>query len=372
MRANHEKYLLGLTGLPTASGREDHVVAYVQQWARRRKGVRVERDRYGNLLLKRAEARSRRPIIITAHMDHPAFVVVKQVGPRRVLADFRGGVQAAYFADARVMLHLGGLEPVRGRVVNLDQPKGARLDQCATIELAKTVTAEPGDVLTWQLPSPRVLRGLLHAPACDDLAGVAAALSAFEVLKNGKLATDVRVLLTRSEEVGFIGAIGACKSGLIAKGARLVALETSKSFAESPIGGGPIVRVGDKTSSFDPDLTYRVGLVAQLIEKRDKAFRWQRKLMPGGTCEATAYQALGYTATCLCLPLGNYHNMKPIEKGGRSAARVGPEVISIADYHGLVRWLVEIGRRLDDPKAAPGLKARLDTLFAQRRGLVSG
>ncbi len=390
MSAKHEKYLLDLTGLPTAAGREDHVIAYIEQWARRKRSVRLQRDRYGNLLLKRADARSRKPILITAHMDHPAFVVVQQLGPRRVLAEFRGGVHNEYFVNSRVRLHLGGLEPVRGRVVNLDQPEASVQFKQATIELTKTVVAEAGDILTWDLPSPKITRGRLHAPACDDLAGAAAALAAFEVLlkktsggaSGGTSGGDVRVLLTRAEEVGFVGAIGACKSGLIPKGARLIALEASKSFAESPIGGGPIIRVGDRTSSFDPDLTYRVGRVAQAIEERDAKYNWQRKLMPGGTCEASAYQSYGLTATCVCLPLGNYHNMCPLaetpekQRGKRSSAtrtskaRIGSEVISIADYHGLIRLLVEIGKRLDDPKASPMLKDRLESLFAQRRYLL--
>lgn len=384
MNAKHEKYLLDLTGLPTATGHEDHVIAWVENWARRKKSVCLQRDRYGNLLLKRSEARSRKPIIFTAHMDHPAFVVVKQLEPRRLLAHFRGGVQDDYFVHTRVKLHLGGLEPVRGRVVNLDQPRLPVLDKQVTIELTRTVVAEPGDILTWDLPAAKITRGRLHAPACDDLAGVAAALAAFEVLLKGKPKADVRVLLTRAEEVGFIGAIGACMSGIMPKAARLIALETSKSFADSPIGGGPIIRVGDRTSSFDPDLTYRISQIAQHVQQNDPAFQYQRKLMPGGTCEATVYQTLGYTATCLCLPLGNYHNMCPeqektekrrpkrVKASTRPKACIGSEVIAIADYHGLIRLLVKTARCLDDKQASPGLKTRLDTLFAQRRALISG
>ena len=111
----------------------------------------------------------------------------------------------------------------------------------------------------------------------------------------------------------------------VAHGARLIALENSKSFAESPIGGGPIVRVGDATSTFDPDLTYRCGKIAQQIAAQDPSFKYQRKLMPGGTCEASAYQTYGYTATCLCLPLGNYHNMN------EAAGKIDSEFISLSD-----------------------------------------
>ncbi|MEZ6190169.1 MAG: M20/M25/M40 family metallo-hydrolase [Phycisphaerales bacterium] len=406
MRAKHEKYLLELTGLPTAAGREDRVIAWVEHWAGRRKTVGLSRDKFGNLLLKRAGAKSNKPIIITAHMDHPAFVVTGQESPRRITAEFRGGVDDSYFVGSRVRLHLGGgIEPCRGRVLKLEPPKEAGGDKRVLVELVRPVVAEVGDVMVWDLPAPKIARGRLRAPVCDDLAGVAAGLAAFEALlkeRVNRVHLDVRLLLTRAEEVGFIGAIGACKSGLIPKGARLIALENSRSFAESPIGGGPIIRVGDRTSSFDPDLTYRIGLVAQSIQQSDPDFKWQRKLMPGGTCEASAYQALGYTATCLCLPLGNYHNMKPkaeadasrdnkpkttgkskgkpgeksggggleIAGDGGGRGKIDSETIAVADYHGLIRLLIETGRRLDDKTKAPTLKDRLGPLFARRRGLL--
>lgn len=403
MREKHEKYMLELTGLPTAAGREDHVIAWVEHWAGRRKTVDLSRDKYGNMLLKRRGAKSSKPIFITAHMDHPAFVVTGQESPRRVTADFRGGVDDSYFVGSRVRLHLGGIEPCRGRVVKLEPPKETGGDKRVLVELVRPVVAEVGDVMVWDLPAPRIVRGRLRAPACDDLAGLAAGLAAFEVLlkeKVNKVHLDVRLLLTRAEEVGFIGAIGACKSGLIPRGARLIALENSRSFAESPIDGGPIIRVGDRTSSFDPDLTYRIAQVAQSIQQKDPGFNWQRKLMPGGTCEASAYQALGYTATCLCLPLGNYHNMKPsaeadahrdgkpktigktrgkpargggleIAGDGGGKGKIDSEIISIADYHGLIRLLIETGRRLDDKAKSPTLKDRLGPLFARRRGLLN-
>jgi len=384
MKAKHEKYLLELTGLPTATGREDHVIAWVERWAKRKRSVRLTRDRYGNLLIKRADARSRKPIYFTAHMDHPAFVVTGQPGPRSLHADFRGGVHDDYFVGSRVRLHIADQASVRGRVVKLVQPKPPAQDKQVTIVLSKPTAVEVGAIVTWDLPAPKITRGRLSAPACDDLAGVAAALAAFETCSSqtGRSVSgtkpDVRVLLTRAEEIGFVGAIGACKSGIIPKASRVVALETSKSFPDSPIGGGPIVRVGDRTSSFDPDLTYRIGQVAQHIEQQDKQFIWQRKLMPGGTCEASAYQSYGYIATCLCLALGNYHNMKPVSgsaskqgaKARRALAKIGSEVISIADYHGLIRLLVETGLSLDDRQASPTLKDRLDPLFARRKALL--
>src|SRR5690606_12799966 len=96
--------LLELTGTPTASGREDRVVAFVERWAKRRRNVTLRRDRFGNVVLQRGGGRSASPIIFEAHMDHPAFVVHSADG-REVVAAFRGGVQKTYFAGTRVRLH---------------------------------------------------------------------------------------------------------------------------------------------------------------------------------------------------------------------------------------------------------------------------
>jgi endoglucanase len=115
-------------------------------------------------------------------------------------------------------------------------------------------------------------------------------------------------------------------------------------------------------SVFDPDLTNAISLLMAEHERRQPRFRWQRKLMPGGTCEATAFGAYGYSATCLCLPLGNYHNMADIDgvAAGRRPAEVGPEFISLDDFHGLVEMLVVCATGLDGP--ATSLRARMDRL----------
>jgi endoglucanase len=370
VKPKYHDWLRQLTSLPTAAGREDHVIAWVERFVARRRNVKLSRDRFGNITLSRSGASGGRPIYFTAHMDHPAFVVRDVIGARQVTAAFRGGVAREYFKGTKVLLHHHDAKPQRGVVRdfvkledNVTDLGADDSEKLLDVRFDHDVASEPGDVITWDVGDARIDGDRLHAPACDDLAGLAAALAAFDALGQYP---NVRVLLTRAEEVGFIGAIAACKAKSIPKNARLICLENSKSYAESPIGGGPIVRVGDYTSTFDPDLTYRVGRIAAGIAEADDAFRWQRKLMPGGTCEASAFLSYGYTATCLCLPLGNYHNMN--ERTGRIAA----ETISVSDFDGLVRLLVETGRRLDEPDKAPPLRQRLDGLFAQRRGVLGG
>ena len=67
-----------------------------------------------------------------------------------------------------------------------------------------------------------------------------------DLTKNRKTAAGVGALFTRAEEVGFIGTLAACADASVPAGTRLLCLENSRSFPESPIGNGPILRVGDR------------------------------------------------------------------------------------------------------------------------------
>jgi endoglucanase len=172
---------------------------------------------------------------------------------------------------------------------------------------------------------------------------VAAALTA---LVRAQQAHDSHfsVLLTRAEEVGFVGALAACDLGTLAADTQILSIECSRELAEAPVGGGPVVRVGDGSSVFSSDLTNRVAHVA----KRRK-IRHQRRLMGGGSCEATAFAAMGWEATGLCLALGNYHNMVGIDQvlANKRRARLAPEEIDVDDFHGLVDLLAALAADLN-------------------------
>jgi len=94
--------------------------------------------------------------------------------------------------------------------------------------------------------------------------------------------------------------------------------------------------VGDLAAVFSPEPTAFCRMVAEDLARKERTFRFQRKLMDGGTCESTVYDANGYEATGLCIALGNYHNMDTRRK------RLAPEYIHLADYRALVRWFVAL------------------------------
>ena len=406
-RDEHLAWLLSITQLPTAAGREHRVIDWITAWVAARPDLRLITDRAGNLVIQPAKPwgkKGARPIFITAHLDHPAFVVERILAPHTVELSFRGGVMDAYFENARIVLHaasetLGA--SLTGEGAGITGGDGSRLFKTylADIDDRPDEDNRPtgpdirvGDIATWALPPAEVdAQGIVHTAACDDLAALAAALSAFDTLRalrsKGEKLEDVRLLFTRSEEIGFTGAIAACKLKTMPKSARVIALENSRSFADSPIGGGPIVRVGDRMSVFDPRLTAACAKRAEEIsghaatptaqqKNSDVAgWKWQRKLMAGGACEATVFCTYAYQATCLCLPLGNYHNMASlaeVQAGTYNAAKLGPprvgrEFIHKDDYFGLIDLLVAIGQNL--PDADPALE-RIEKLFVKTKQVL--
>lgn len=361
-----------LTAIPTAAGKEGSVVAWIERWVDSQQGIGLTRDRFGNLLLKQTRSSSKKPIYITAHLDHPAFVVRKQIDEQHLEMEFRGGVNDAYFVGAAVEVFDNEDNRYAGTIESL-QSKSKPFKR-VVVRLHKAVAGIliKGDVARWKLKPRTIKNGLLHAPACDDLAGVAAAISALDVIKKLRGLGHVSVLLTRAEEIGFVGAIAAAKHKSIPKSSRLLCLETSRSFPESPIGAGPILRVGDKTSVFGPELTNTITEIMNTYQLEHKKFKWQRKLMPGGTCESTAFCAYGFLSTCLCLPLGNYHNMHDIDGvlQNRKPAKVAPEIISVNDFHGLVTMLTVVCNNLDKGKST-SLMRSLEARFRKHKKLIT-
>src|SRR5436190_10679354 len=245
----HEQWLLEVTAIPTAAGREQRIIAWVKTWVKARRNLALKEDKAGNLLITRKRGGNAKavpkPLFITAHLDHPAFVVHSIMGDDVLELEFRGGVHDPYFENASIDVFDARDHPHRATITALDSTAKPFKRVKAWLSTPSNAIAA-GDIARWafenEQPLPRIENGLLYTQACDDLAAVAAALSALDAIRSRKGFEHVGVLLTRAEEIGFIGAIAACKLKSVSKQARLLCLENSRSFAESPIGGGPIVR----------------------------------------------------------------------------------------------------------------------------------
>lgn len=349
-RKTAEKWLRELTNLPTASGLEDAVVDWVTRWAGRRDDLKVATDSGGNLFVTQKGRKSRAPVLAVAHMDHPAFVITDEDGS----FEFRGGVDAPYFEDALIQV-VSRDDGTTGRVISYDPDTGR-----GQADFPEPVT--PGDIAMWRFRDTRQKKGLFRGPACDDLAGAAAALAALDKARGRSGLRHFGVMLTRAEEVGLIGAIHAAKHRTIPEGVRLLSIETSRELPTARIGDGPIIRIGDRATVFDRELS---NLVSHAVE--EAGIRHQRKLMDGGGCEATAFGVYGYRATGLCLALGNWHNrgnLSEVEAGDTDAATPKLEEISVDDFHGLVGLLLVAADAVDgeDPRVD-----RLDRLYESSR-----
>jgi len=350
--------LRDVLSLPTAPFREDAVVAWVRAFAER-KNLAFAQDAAGNVLLRIRRGRAKHKWLFAAHMDHPGFVVSERNSGRTVAAEFRGGVALPYFRGSRVRLMPEGRQPVRATVRGASAAKDSPFLRC-TLWLDETADVPPGTIGMWDLPPVRIRGQRVHARACDDLAGLAGALCAMAQLAAGKSPADVTVLLTRGEEAGFAGALAACEAGTICSDALVVIIETSAEQPGAKLGDGVVVRVGDRSRTYDPSLTAHVSAVAAGLEGR-KGFRAIRRLMPGGTCEATAYCMAGLQATGLCLPLGNYHNQAP---GGKISA----ERVDLRDFDSLVHLLIALAERREGPADTDRALCRgLQKLLASRR-----
>jgi endoglucanase len=347
-----------ICGLPTSPFCEHAVVEYVRSFARQHR-LRVQEDRFGNMLLT-ARAGSPRWVVV-AHMDHPGMVAQRQRG-RIIEAEFRGSVLAEGFGKPRVVFFTEKGE-VRATVAKVGPDREKRYARKIELRVQSAREVPSGSCGMLDLPVGRQKGKLLYSRALDDLAGVAAALQAcLEARRRGRF--GFAALLTRGEEEGFIGAIAAARDGrLLRKSDGIVSIECSARQLVAVQGRGVVIRVGDWTSVFDSATTWQITRMAETLAKRKKRFAFQRALMPGGTCEATAFSLYGYRAAAVCVPLGNYHNMD------REHGKLGPEYIHLDDWECMVQLLSELANEKPLADLRP-LRGKLENRFNTLKHLL--
>lgn len=363
------KLLKDVLSLPTAPFCESAVQAYVAAACRCIPGVTLTTDRYGNLLAHyQHQPPDRTPLAFVAHLDHPGFVALEMTDRKTLRAAFRGGVRPEYFPRARVRFWHGkrALKGTITKVTRVEPPatKGG-IARPEEVLLRVAANVPPGTPGMWDLPDPALRGDRVTARACDDLAGVAAMIDLLTRLGRQRVPGEVFCLFTRGEEVGFAGALAAARDGVLPHHAAVLSVETSSTLPHAPLGAGPIVRVGDRVSVFAPALTAFLVRVAQRRAERHRSFRFQRKLMDGGACEANAFLVHGYAATGICLALGNYHNMDTARR------RIASEYISLKDWQMMVDLFEALVRNEHGPGAEDSsLIQRLDKLLDKYEPLL--
>jgi endoglucanase len=355
-----------LLTLPTAPYHEHYIVAAVLRFAEEKR-VDVCSDEFGNLTLKSKDA-SPSGLCLTAHLDHPALGFPIQETSREVLFERLGGVPTALAQDAGVLVYSTQTtqgevpEPIaRGRVTALLQqdPGSSKPHAKLRVHVDQDLPDMSDDKLfaIWDLPACEIEDDRLVGIACDDLAGVAVALTTLE--RCAERDVGISILLTRAEETGFGGMLAAVDAGQLDTEAVYVNIECSSCRAGAPLGDGPVIRIGDRRWVFDAGVTEALTACAGQLQKED-GFRVQRRLMDGGVCEATPLSRSGRATGAVALPLDNYHN-----HGGD---RLQSEAVHTQDAENLIKLLTHFAQQ---PKGPRGLMresaANLDRMLETRR-----
>lgn len=353
MHKRDYSFLTTLLQQPTAPFREEHVVTAVQQ---RLEQARVPffRDPVGNIVIgcySRTDYRrlvresSREPLrLFIAHMDHPGFHGVRWMSSTRLKIKWHGGSPVRHLAGSRVWLAHAGGDWAEGRLGQVKLLKsGNAID---TAEIRITAAAERS-----RIPADKIYGGFkfrapvwragnkIYTKAADDLVGVFAVVNTAIALEKRRVKKPAPFLglLTRAEEVGFIGAIGHFELDWLSDARRpvlAVSLETSRTLPGAIVGKGPVVRLGDRRTVFHSGYLKLLSDIAQ----RTLPGKHQRRVMDGGTCEATAAITYGLPAIGLSVPLGNYHN-EGFEGGPdcRAQRAPAPEFVHLNDIDGLLQ-----------------------------------
>ncbi len=334
-------------------------------------GVPYFEDPAGNLVIGAASKReylallrrrAREPLrLFIAHMDHPGFHGLRWLAPDRLRIRWHGGSPLRRLAGASLRiaddsgcLGSGTLSKVRlhasGRAIDeADLRLSARMFDGRRRPPARTLFGGfDFHAPVWQD------NGRLYCPAADDLVGVFAILETACALWRRATRGDRAFigLLTRAEEVGFVGAVAHLETGWLQQRRRpvvAISLEASRTLPGADIGKGPVVRLGDRRTVFDAGaLALLTAVAARVLPDAH-----QRRIMDGGACEATAMTAWNVPAIGISVPLGNYHN-QGFEGGPdcRGPDGPAPEFVSLDDVAGLLRLcrgLMRPGLAWEDP-----------------------
>ncbi|MEM1059395.1 MAG: hypothetical protein AAGK14_09120 [Verrucomicrobiota bacterium] len=307
---------------PTATYCEHHVLAALRPMLEPLPHVTLKSDRFGNLLARYRRGKGAPPVCLVAHTDHPGFGINQRRG--QPTPHLLGGVKESYLPGKTIEFFGPETTAPLGQAVITAT---AYTKKYRWVETDRPVPRGAAFAM-WKLPAGSFRGGRWVGRVCDDLANVATMTALLQTLAKEQAEADVWCLYTRAEEIGFLGALAAEKGGLLPpKRVPILSLETSQARGFAKIGAGPIVRVGDRSTIFTPEVTYRLEQAAA-----EAGVAAQRLLMGGGTCEATAFFGRGRPVGGLCLALHNYHNMT-------ARGSIGPEAVDATDWQQLLDLL---------------------------------
>ena len=361
-----------LMEIPSTSFYEASVSNYIQSFLDSL-GLKFQCDQFGNIICRytNGNIKNTSPIALIAHMDHPGIELIERLNghPDRFLGTALGGVPFAIFNQPFPVLIINN----RGeRIPAISSPlkdsqtsrNDGKSDLLIQTEGSSNFTT-PVQVI-FDVPEFHSTDEIILGRALDDLAGCSAILSTMKHLVSNQKNANVFAVFTRAEEIGLIGARLLAKNKTIPIDSVIISIEASPIIPGVSQGDGPIIRTGDALTTFDSAAEIILSEAAKNLQKEDKSFVFQRHLMSGGGCEATAFAQEGYKVTGIALPLANWHNATSDLRD--SKGDIGAEQISKFDYLNAIKLIkrastiqnhekIEINSKL--PDVSPQIIKRL-------------
>jgi putative aminopeptidase FrvX len=288
-----------------------------------RGGIPTKTDPFGQVHARVSAGAAKRALVFAAHTDHPAFEVIEasgKTGKARVLGGFR---QRVFPSNVAVTVHddagTASFSAVLTKPVSDVEPLHNSTTVCR-IDAERPLAV--GQFAMLDLPAADVASDEIRMRSADDLAGCALIIAVLLALRDDGAPHDVHAIFTRAEETGLYGARLAAEDSLLPRDAYVVSVEASRALPGAEAGRGIVVRAGDLHNTFSNEAERYLRVARERLAER--GIPSQRALLVGGTCEASSFVRLGWTATGIALPNVNYHN---------AAADGGfvPEIVRLSD-----------------------------------------
>jgi len=286
-------------------------------------GISTKTDSFGQVHARVSAGTAKRALVFAAHTDHPAFEVIEasgRTGKARVLGGFR---QRVFPSDVAITVHSDAAGASFAAVLTDPATDIEPLHNSTTVcRIRADRPLAVGQFAMLDLPAADVAGDEIRMRAADDLAGCALIVHVLLGLRDEAAPHDVHAIFTRAEETGLYGARLAAEDVLLPRDAYVVSVEASRAIPGAEAGRGAVVRAGDLHNTFSNEAERYLRVARARLAERGTPT--QRALLVGGTCEASSFVRLGWTATGIALPNVNYHNAAP--DGG-----FAPEIVRLTD-----------------------------------------
>ena len=286
-------------------------------------GIPTTSDPFGQVHARVSAGTAKRALVFAAHTDHPAFEIIEgsgTTGTARVLGGFR---QRVFPRDVAVTVHddAGGVA-FRAELSEPITDVDVLHNSTTVCRVRGEGPLAAGQFAVLDFPGVEVAGDEIRMRAADDLAGCTLIVCVLLALRGENEPHDVRAIFTRAEETGLYGARLAAEDQLLPRDAYVISVEASRALPGAEAGRGIVVRAGDLHNTFSNEAERYLRVARERLAERGIAT--QRALLVGGTCEASAFVRLGWTATGMALPNINYHNHAADD-------RFAPEIVSLGD-----------------------------------------